>query len=90
MAARGMVLSNLVLNVSRWTDRVVVDDTGLDGKFDWDVQWTPDDLTADAANTPGGPSLFAALSDQAGFRLERHRRPVDVLVVERAERPEPD
>jgi uncharacterized protein (TIGR03435 family) len=90
LAARSMALSNLALNVSRWTTRVVVDETGLEGKFDWDVQWTPEDLTLDAADAPGGPSLFAALRDQAGFRLERQRRPVDVVVIERAERPDPD
>jgi uncharacterized protein (TIGR03435 family) len=90
LAARGMALSNFVLNVSRWTDRVVVDRTGLDGTFDWDVQWTPEDLTVDPATTPAGPLLFAALRDQAGFRIERQQSLVDVLVVEHVERPEPD
>jgi uncharacterized protein (TIGR03435 family) len=90
LAARGMALSNLVLNVSRWTDRVVVDRTGLEGKFDWELQWIPEDLTLDNIGTPEGPSLLAALRDQAGFRLEGQRRPVDVLAVEGAQRPDPD
>jgi len=90
LAARGMALSNLVLNVSRWTDRVVVDRTGLEGKFDWDLQWIPEDLTRDSIVALEGPSLVAALRDQAGFRLEGQRRAIEVLAVDRAERPEPD
>ena len=90
LAARGMAVSNLAFNVSRWTDRVVVDRTGLEGPFDWDVQWVPDPLTPDSGRPPDGPSLFAALRDQAGLKLEGTRAPVEVLIVERAERPEPD
>jgi bla regulator protein blaR1 len=91
LAARSMALSNLVLNVSRWTDRVVVDRTGLEGKFDWDLQWVPDDLTPDSASPPPeGPLLFAALREQAGLKLERGRDSVEVLVVESVERPQPD
>ena len=90
LAARRMALSNLAFNVSRWTDRVVVDRTGLDGTFDWDVQWVPDPLTPDSGRPPEGPSLFAALRDQAGLKLEGTRAPVEVLVVENAERPDPD
>jgi uncharacterized protein (TIGR03435 family) len=90
LAGRAMALSNFVLNVSRYTDRVVVDRTGLEGKFDWDVQWVPDNLTAAGAPPPEGPPLFEALREQAGFRIERQRASVEVLVVERAERPDPD
>jgi uncharacterized protein (TIGR03435 family) len=89
LAARAMALSNLALNISRWADRVVVDRTGLAGEFDWDVQWTPEVLTADATPSPG-PSLFDAVRDQAGFRLERQRAAVDVVVVEGVAHPEPD
>lgn len=41
--------SALAFNVSRWTNRVVVDRTGLEGAFDWDAQWVPDPLTPDPA-----------------------------------------
>jgi uncharacterized protein (TIGR03435 family) len=90
LAARGMTLSNLALNVSRWADRVVVDRTGLEGKFDWDVQWVPDNLSPDPASRPEGPSLFSALQEQAGLGIDRARAPVEVLVVESVERPDPD
>ena len=78
------------LGAIRWTDRVVVDRTGLEGKFDWDLQWIPEDSTLDGRGAPEGPSLVAALRDQAGFRLEGQRGEVEVLVVQSAEPPEPD
>jgi len=87
LAARGMALSNFVLNVSRWTDRIVVDRTGLDGKFDWEVQWTPDNSTSDKPADLSGASIFAALEDQAGFKLQRRNESIDVLVVEHVEQP---
>jgi uncharacterized protein (TIGR03435 family) len=63
LAARAMALSFFVLNLARWTDRVVVDRTGLDGRFDWEVQWTPDDTPPDPG-APGVPSLLTALREQ--------------------------
>lgn len=90
LAARRMALSNLTLSASRWSDRLVVDRTGLEGTFDWELQWSPDDLTPDASHAPQGPSLFAALRDQAGLRIESSRAPIEVLVVKSIARPEPD
>lgn len=90
LAARGLELSLFALNVSRYTDHVVVDRTGLTGKFDWELQWIPDDAERDAATPPAGPSLPSALEEQTGFRLRGQRALVDVRVVERLERPAPD
>ena len=90
LAARGMAFTAFVLNVSRYTDRVVVNRTGLEGKFDWEIQWVPDSVTVSGSPSSEGPSLFEALREQAGFRIERRRSSVEVLVVERAERPDPD
>jgi uncharacterized protein (TIGR03435 family) len=90
LAARGMAFSLFVLNVSRYTDRVVVDRTGLEGKFDWDVQWVPDDLTVNGSRPPDGPALFVALREQASLKIERRRGSVEVFVIEHAEKPDPD
>ena len=90
LAARGMALSALALNVSRWTDRVVVDQTGLQGRFDWEVQWVADDLTPESPSPQDGPSLFAALRAQLGLKVERRRASVEVFLVQSAERPDPD
>jgi len=58
----------------------VVDRTGIAGAFDIDLKWTPD-------NSNGtGPSLFTAIQEQLGLRLEPGRAPVEILVVDHAER----
>jgi len=68
--------------------RVVVDKTGLTGEYDFELKWTPD-LPAggpvDAA--PAGPSLFTALEEQLGLRLQTGRAPLDVLVIDKVEKP---
>jgi uncharacterized protein (TIGR03435 family) len=71
---------------------VVVDATGLAGEFDFDLDWTPDSGQAPPAPTQelandAPPSLSTALAEQLGLRIERRKAPVDVLVVERVERP---
>jgi uncharacterized protein (TIGR03435 family) len=89
--ARAMTLDYMMIGIRRTSiDRVVVDHTGLTGKFDWEVQWVPDDLRIDAAKRPEGPSIFQAFREQLGLKLEPARDIVDVLVIDRAERPETD
>jgi len=88
VAARGVEFSTLVTNVSSWADRIVVDRTGLTGKFDWDLQWTPESLTP--GSVPSGVSLVTALREQLGLRLESQRGMIEVLVVDHVERPGPD
>jgi len=61
--------------------RVVVDHTGIPGEFDINLKWTPDN--ADEA----GVSLFTAIQEQMGLRLESTRGPVEMLVIDRAEKP---
>jgi uncharacterized protein (TIGR03435 family) len=88
--ARRLTLTLFALNVSRYADHVVIDSTGLDGKFDWELQWAPDDPSRDSTSPPTGPSLPAALEEQIGFRLRGQRGSVDVIVVETLEHPQPD
>jgi hypothetical protein len=69
--------------LSAYVQRHVVDRTGLSGKFDVQVNWayvtTP--LTGDTP-VPEGPSLFAALEEQLGLKLEAATEPVEVLVID--------
>ena len=91
LQARGMALSYMLIGLARTSiNRVVVDHTGLAGKFDWEVQWAPDDLRVDGATRPDGASMFQAFRDQLGLKLEPTRDRVDVLVIDRVERPVPD
>ena len=69
-------------------ERRVVDLTGLPGFFDIDLTWSPDASPADnAVDIPAGPSLFTALEEQLGLKLElRKNIMLDVLVVDHVER----
>lgn len=95
VSMKGVPLSNFVRNLGGMTGRVVIDKTGLTGPYDLDLQWTPDQPVPDAPPpAPGaqgdGASLFAAIQEQLGLKLEARRAPVEVLVIESAERPTED
>ena len=65
--------------------RIVVDDTALRGSFDLDLEWTPDQISQQATGT--GASIFTAVQEQLGLKLESRRGPVDVVVIDHAEQP---
>ena len=68
---------------------MVVDKTGLDALFDITLQWTVEDqFTGRGASA--SPTIFAAIQEQLGLRLESTKGPVDVLVVDSVEKPAPD
>jgi uncharacterized protein (TIGR03435 family) len=64
---------------------VVADRTGLSGEYDFTLEWAPN-LTDNAT----GPSLFTALNEQLGLRLEPAKSPVQAVVIDRIERPTQD
>jgi uncharacterized protein (TIGR03435 family) len=75
-------------SLARWlrreVDRRVVDRTGLTGSYGLKLEWAPA-----GAESGGGPSIFTALQTQLGLRLEfRKKYPVEVLIVDHAEKPE--
>jgi uncharacterized protein (TIGR03435 family) len=78
--------------------RPVTDKTGLSGLFDFKLQWTPGPEQIPGPFTPLGPSdappedpsrpsLFSALQEQLGLRLESTKGPVEVVVVDSAQKP---
>jgi bla regulator protein blaR1 len=91
--------------LSQNVGRVVLDKTGLKAKYDFTLQWTPDDSTDQMLKAPGagpdgkppldaapppdvsGPSIFAAVQEQLGLKLEPQKSPLDVLVIDHIERP---
>lgn len=91
-------MTTLATLLSRSEREVVIDMSGLTGPFSVDLQWTPDALrnrvSQDGAApllngqpvNVDGPSLPTALQEQLGLRLESRRGPVDVLVVDHAEK----
>jgi uncharacterized protein (TIGR03435 family) len=90
LGGRGAEFAVLVRALSTWTDRLLIDRTGLAGRFDWDLQWTPEPVTPEIAIVPNRLPIETAIQDQLGLRLEPARAPAEVLVIDRAERPMPD
>jgi uncharacterized protein (TIGR03435 family) len=103
--ARGQTMAQLATTLSRLTNtgsslgRMIVDRTGLDGYFDVELRFTPDRMPNFG---PGGPppgmpaidpnaaSIYAAIQEQLGLKLESQRAPIDVLVIDRVEQPTAD
>ena len=91
-----LAVAQLAPLLSRMLGRTVVDKTGLTGKFDVSLEWTPDETQA-AQLPPGtsspppsddaGPSIFTAIQEQLGLKLESQKGPVEIFVIERAEKP---
>ena len=73
-------------------DRPVVDKTGLTGRYDFDLEWAPDetqfggDIPAASAQAPS-PPFFTAIQQQLGLRLEATQGPIQALVLDTVERP---
>jgi len=63
--------------------RTVIDNTGLNGVYKVDLTWAADDQ-------PSGPSLFTAIQEQLGLKLEPTKGPVETLVIDHAEQPSLD
>lgn len=66
-------------------DRPVFDKTGLDGYYDFVLNWSPSNAPPDAATL--GPSIFTALEEQLGLKLQPAKALIDFLVIDSAERP---
>ena len=66
--------------------RQVVDRTSLIGSFDVDLEWTPDSPGA-APSPDAGASIFTAIQEQLGLKLEPSTAPLEVIVIDSAERP---
>jgi uncharacterized protein (TIGR03435 family) len=84
----GSQLQALTIRLSALLGRPVVDMTGDNRKFDIHLRWTPDDTpTGTDSAAPDRPSLFTALQEQLGLKLESGKVLADVLVVDHAELP---
>jgi len=99
VSVHGMPLNAFTRLVGPVVGRIVINRTGLEGDWDLDLEFTPEG----APNPPGGapppapasapsdlPSVFTAVQEQLGLKLESTRAPVEVVVIERLERPTPD
>ena len=88
-------IAELSTTLQSFVGRPVIDATGLQGTFDIDLLWTPNgEISAPPAGvpvvSPDGPSLFTAIQEQLGLKLEAGTGDVDAVVIERIERPAVD
>jgi len=89
-------MTKLATALSTYLGRPTVDRTGLTGRFDMDLQWTmehraPAEPSPNApAVLPSGTSIFTAIQEQLGLRLESTKEWVEVLVIDRVEHPTED
>jgi len=82
LTARTQTIQKILPALQSLTGRPVLDRTGLAGMFDIDVKWSE---SGDA-----GPSIFTALQEQLGLKLESSRDAFDVVVIDAIRRPIPD
>ena len=92
LEAKDYDFSSLANQLGYIVQRTVVDKTGLKGKYDFTLKWTPEDQAAGAgaaadAGTEAAPSIFTAVEEQLGLKLNSSKGPVETLVVDRAEMP---
>ena len=99
LAMGGTPLGQFAQSLGSFAGRIVLDRTGLAGAYDINLTWTPDQMPRPAgggdqppqingaAVDPNGPSLFTAVQEQLGLKLDSQRGPVETLVIDRAEKP---
>ena len=101
LSAKQVGIAALVRQLTLQLGRQVIDKTGLTDQYDFKLEWSPEPgqggpesigLPPDARLPPpaesNGPSIFTALQEQLGLRLDAQKGPVDVIVVDRAEKPD--
>jgi uncharacterized protein (TIGR03435 family) len=85
LSAGGLTMTQIGLILTRHAGRQVIDRTELPGVFDLELRWAPDPSIG--ARDASLPSIFTALEEQLGLKLEPARLPIDVLVIDRVEQP---
>jgi uncharacterized protein (TIGR03435 family) len=92
ITAENASLDRLVEALNVLLGKPVIDRTGLTGTFDYKLEWSPDERQAPSSEAPpevdgSSPPISSALQEQLGLRLVSTRAPLDLIVVEKAEKP---
>jgi uncharacterized protein (TIGR03435 family) len=82
--AQATTMDHFAEVLSRHVDYPVVNRTGLEGKFNLKLEWTPE---SNRPEPSPGPSLFTAVQEQLGLRIRPQKAPIEVIVIDRAEHP---
>jgi uncharacterized protein (TIGR03435 family) len=89
----GRTMADLAANLTGRVGRPVIDRTRLTGSYDFVLRWTPasfQDPAANAGPSRDGTPIETALQEQLGLKLDAQRAPIEVLIIDRIERPSPD
>jgi uncharacterized protein (TIGR03435 family) len=90
LRADGVSIDEISQQLARQLGAVVVDKTGLQGRYDFSLQWKSDrsDVShGNAADSASNQSLFTAVEEQLGLKLELQNAPVEALVIDHIEKP---
>jgi uncharacterized protein (TIGR03435 family) len=94
LTGQGISIASMVPPLTQQLGRTVLDKTGLTGRYDVELRWTPDDTSTPATGPDSGtaaespaPSIFTALQEQLGLKLESRKAPVEVLVIDHVQAP---
>jgi uncharacterized protein (TIGR03435 family) len=86
---RSGTVTRFAESLSQHLNALVIDETGVEGEYSFDLAWSPDEAAprpAESDNTPTGPTIFAAIQEQLGLKLESVKRPIELLIVDKAEK----
>jgi uncharacterized protein (TIGR03435 family) len=86
MKFKNMSMADFGFCMQFFLDRPIVDQTGLAGKYDFNLKWSFDETEA-SSNPNAAPGLFTAVQEQLGLKLEAVKAPADVIVIDHVERP---
>jgi uncharacterized protein (TIGR03435 family) len=84
LSGKGVEIQSLAYTLSSVAGRVIIDKTGFTGKYDIELNWASEDSPG---ATDTGPSIFAAVQEQLGLKLEPAKATLDTIVVEHIEKP---
>jgi len=97
LTAQAVSIATLVRQFRAYLDRPIVDKTELAGKYDFTLTWSPDNQALPgnvpsgqptlALPDPGGATLFTAIQEQRGLKLESGKAPIEIIVIDHVERP---
>ena len=91
MKGTHVTMDELAASLGNRVGRPVIDKTGLSGKFDFELSWVADLTLATGTPDPGadvsGPSIFTDLQEQLGLRLDSQKGPIEMFLIDRAEKP---
>jgi len=91
MKGTHVTMEEIAASLANRVGRSVIDKTSLSGRFDFELSWVADLTLAAGTRDPGadvsGPSIFTALQEQLGLRLDSQKGPIEMLLIDHAEKP---